>query len=155
MREKFERLLEADPGDAFLRYSLALELAKTDEAAALKQFDRVLEQHPDYVPAYFMKGRTLARGDRDEEARETLPGRRRGGHPHRRHPRRRRDERLPGGPRMSGGASDRGAELVPPGLLDTLRTLAEEQEKPGWGRPRPRVRGRVGRDGRRPACPAG
>ncbi|MFH5802917.1 tetratricopeptide repeat protein [Alienimonas sp. DA493] len=71
-REKLERLLADDPGDAFLRYSLALELAKTDEDAALREFDRVIEEHPDYVPAYFMKGQTLARGDRDEEARETL-----------------------------------------------------------------------------------
>ncbi|NNJ25759.1 tetratricopeptide repeat protein [Alienimonas chondri] len=70
--EKLERLLADDPGDAFLRYSVALELAKTDEDAALKQFDQVIEEHPDYVPAYFMKGQTLARGDRDEEARETL-----------------------------------------------------------------------------------
>ena len=71
-RERLERLLADDPGDAFLGYSLAMELAKTDEDAALKQFDAVLARHPDYVPAYFMKGQTLARGDRDEEARETL-----------------------------------------------------------------------------------
>ncbi|QDT16891.1 tetratricopeptide repeat protein [Alienimonas californiensis] len=71
-RQKLERLLADDPGDAFLRYSLALELAKTDEAAALREFDRVIAEHPDYVPAYFMKGQTLARADRDDEARETL-----------------------------------------------------------------------------------
>ncbi len=32
----------------------------------------MIVEHPDYVPAYFMKGQTLARGERDEEARDTL-----------------------------------------------------------------------------------
>ena len=72
-REKLERLLAAEPGDAFLRYSLAMELDHTgDTAGALEQFDRVLAEHPDYVPAHFMKGQCLARADRDEEARATL-----------------------------------------------------------------------------------
>ena len=72
-REKLERLLADDPGDAFLRYSLAMELDSAgDPGAALAQFDRVIAEHPDYVPAYFMKGQTLAREDRTDEARETL-----------------------------------------------------------------------------------
>ena len=72
-REKLERLLAGDPGDAFLRYSLAMELDHAgDSEAALAEFDRVLADHPDYVPAYFMKGQTLARADRDGEARDTL-----------------------------------------------------------------------------------
>ena len=71
-RAKLERLLEGDPADSFLRYSLALELAKEDVPAALAEFDRVLAADPDYVPAYFMKGQTLAKADRDDEARETL-----------------------------------------------------------------------------------
>ncbi|MEM9700881.1 MAG: tetratricopeptide repeat protein [Planctomycetota bacterium] len=70
--QRLQALVEDDPGDAFSRYSLAMELAKTDEDAALREFDRVIEEHPDYVPAYFMKGQTLARADRDEEARDTL-----------------------------------------------------------------------------------
>ena len=72
-RAKLERLLAADPGDAFLRYSLAMELDHAGETdAALAEFDRVLADHPDYVPAYFMKGQALARADRDDDARATL-----------------------------------------------------------------------------------
>ena len=70
--QKLDALLADDPGDSFLRYSRAMELAKTDPAAAVAEFDRVLAADPDYVPAYFMKGQTLARGDRTAEARETL-----------------------------------------------------------------------------------
>ena len=71
-RAQLERLLADEPDDAFLRYSLALELAKTDADAALAEFDRVLGTHPDYVPAYFMKAQTLAGDGRDVDAAATL-----------------------------------------------------------------------------------
>jgi tetratricopeptide (TPR) repeat protein len=58
-------LLAAEPKDTFLRYAVAMEyakLARHDEA--LKEFNTLLEHTPDYVPAYFMAGRTCEqRGD--------------------------------------------------------------------------------------------
>jgi tetratricopeptide (TPR) repeat protein len=46
--------LEENPGDAFSRYLVALELTKLnrhDEAIA--QFENLLNEHPAYVPTYY------------------------------------------------------------------------------------------------------
>lgn len=66
-------MLAVEPGDPFLRYGLALELAK--EGA----HDRSLELHsgltkdnPAYVPAFFMAGQQLAQLGRVDEARGIL-----------------------------------------------------------------------------------
>lgn len=52
-------LLAADPNDAFLRYAVAMEYAKLEQfPEALAHFADLLQRHPDYVPGYFMAGRT-------------------------------------------------------------------------------------------------
>ena len=54
-------------------YALAHELAKEgdyDKAAAA--FDRVLVEHPEYVPAYFRKGQFLAAEGDPDAAREIV-----------------------------------------------------------------------------------
>jgi tetratricopeptide (TPR) repeat protein len=52
-------LLAADPADAFLRYAVAMEYAKLARfPESLAQFADLLHRHPDYVPGYFMAGRT-------------------------------------------------------------------------------------------------
>ncbi len=57
--DQLQQLLAAEPTDAFLRYGVAMELAKLDRfAESLDQFNQLLQQHPNYVPAYFMAGRT-------------------------------------------------------------------------------------------------
>lgn len=67
-RQHIEELLAADPNDVFLKYALAKELASEGNVpAALTAFDRVIAEHPDYVPAYFQKGQTLA-GEGDVDA---------------------------------------------------------------------------------------
>ena len=72
-REKFERLLAADPGDPFLRYSVALEhRAEGNDAAALEGLTETIRRSPDYHPAHFMKGQLLAAAGRTDEAREVL-----------------------------------------------------------------------------------
>jgi tetratricopeptide (TPR) repeat protein len=69
-REKIEAMLADDPGDTFLRYSLAMELDKEgDNAASLAKFTELTRDQPPYVPAYFMAGQQLARLGRVEEAR--------------------------------------------------------------------------------------
>lgn len=72
-REKIEAMLTEQPGDIFLRYSLAMELAKEkahDESLA--KLTELIEETPPYVPAFFMAGKQLAELGRIEKAREVL-----------------------------------------------------------------------------------
>ena len=72
-REKIEAMLADDPGDTFLRYSLAMELDKEgDNAASLAKFAELTRDDPPYVPAFFMAGQQLARLGRMSEARDFL-----------------------------------------------------------------------------------
>ena len=72
-REKIEAMLADDPGDTFLRYSLALELDKEgDHIASLAKFAELTRDVPPYVPAFFMAGQQLARLSRVEEARAVV-----------------------------------------------------------------------------------
>lgn len=71
--DRIEQMLADDPGDRFLRYSLAMEhrgAGNTD--AALENFDRLITADPPHVPAYFMSAQMLADIDRVDEARERL-----------------------------------------------------------------------------------
>jgi thioredoxin-like negative regulator of GroEL len=72
-REKIEAMLVDDPGDTFLRYSLAMELDKEgDNAASLDRFSELTRDDPPYVPAFFMAAQQLARLGRMNEARDFL-----------------------------------------------------------------------------------
>jgi len=66
-------MLADDPGDVFLRYSLAMELDKEgDHEASLARFGELTRDQPPYVPAFFMAGQQLARLGRMDEARRVL-----------------------------------------------------------------------------------
>src|SRR3989304_1008097 len=68
-REKIEAMLAEEPGDTFLRYSLAMELDKEgDHAASLEKFADLTRDQPPYVPAFFMASQQLARLGRMSEA---------------------------------------------------------------------------------------
>jgi thioredoxin-like negative regulator of GroEL len=72
-REKIEAMLADDPGDTFLRYSLAMELDKEGaHDASLAKFAELTQNAPPYVPAFFMAGQQLVRIGRVEEARDVL-----------------------------------------------------------------------------------
>jgi tetratricopeptide (TPR) repeat protein len=72
-REKIEALLADDPGDAFLRYSLAMELDKLAEhEESLALYRALTRDDPPYVPAFFMAAQQLTRLDRIDEARALL-----------------------------------------------------------------------------------
>jgi hypothetical protein len=74
-REKIEAMLAEDPGDTFLRYSLAMELDKEgDHDASLAKFAELTRDNPPYVPAFFMAGQQLVRHGRIDLAREILRG---------------------------------------------------------------------------------
>lgn len=66
-------ILSQDPGNAFARYGLAMEFAGRGEAAtAMAEFDRLLEDHPDYTAGYFMAAQTLARSGERQRAIDYL-----------------------------------------------------------------------------------
>ncbi len=67
------QVLAENPSDAFARYGLAMEYSKAGEVeAALAEFRKLLETHPNYTAGYFMAAQTLARADRLDEARQKL-----------------------------------------------------------------------------------
>lgn len=72
-REKIEAMLAEEPGDTFLRYSLALELDKEgrhdDSLARLRE---LTTDDPPYVPAFFMSAQQLAKLDRIDESQTVL-----------------------------------------------------------------------------------
>lgn len=58
--ETIRKLLEASPQDAFLRYSLGMELLAAEQpAAALEQFRQVMAIDPDYLAAYQQAAKAL------------------------------------------------------------------------------------------------
>ena len=68
-----KEILAMDPGNAFARYGLAMELVSQGQVAeGLAEFDGLILANPDYVPAYQMAAQTLAKEDRIEEAVQTL-----------------------------------------------------------------------------------
>jgi len=72
-REKIEAMLADEPGDIFLRYSLAMELDKEgNHEESLGQLHELATDSPPYVPAFFMAAQQLARLARVEEARAKL-----------------------------------------------------------------------------------
>lgn len=69
----FTEVLQQDPSNTFARYGLAMEYAtQGDSQKALAQFEELVAQHPDYVPAYQMAGQLLLKLDETESARRWL-----------------------------------------------------------------------------------
>ena len=72
-RAKDRSLLVDDPTDAFLHYSLAMELDKAQEhEQSLVHFRSLMAAAPPYVPAFFMAAQQLTRLGRTAEARDAL-----------------------------------------------------------------------------------
>ena len=66
-------ILAQTPNDAFARYGLALEYSNQGNIEnALSEFGKLLSSNPDYTPGYFMAAQTLAKADRNDEARKML-----------------------------------------------------------------------------------
>lgn len=66
-------ILTQNPNDAFARYGLALEYSNQGNIeTALSEFQKLLSVHPDYTAGYFMAAQTLAKADRNDEARNML-----------------------------------------------------------------------------------
>ncbi len=62
-------ILQTDPNNAFARYGLAMEyLSQGNTDSALNEFSTLIQNSPDYVPAYQMSAQTLAKLGRSGEA---------------------------------------------------------------------------------------
>ena len=59
--------LEEDPHDAFNLYAVATEYRASDPDQALVYFEKLLTEHPDYVPTYYHAAQLYL--DRDERDR--------------------------------------------------------------------------------------
>jgi tetratricopeptide (TPR) repeat protein len=71
--EMLTQILDQNPNDAFARYGLAMEHAKSgDVETAIQEFKKLLDFHPDYAAGYFMAAQTLAKAGRNDEARTYL-----------------------------------------------------------------------------------
>ena len=67
------QFLEQNPNDAFARYGLAMEYSKAGNTEqALTEFGKLLQLHPDYTNGYFMAAQTLAKAERNDEAKAVL-----------------------------------------------------------------------------------
>jgi len=72
-RQKLEEFLAQNPNDAFSRYGIALDCAREgDHASADSHYRTLLQNNPDYVPAYLMYAQMLVQDDRREEAKSVL-----------------------------------------------------------------------------------
>jgi predicted Zn-dependent protease len=72
-REMLEEYVDKKPDDAFSRYGLAMECVNGgDSAAADMHFRTLIENNPDYVPAYLMYAQLLVRESRVGEAKQVL-----------------------------------------------------------------------------------
>jgi tetratricopeptide (TPR) repeat protein len=67
--ESLMKMLEKEPGDAFLLYGVAQEYAKLGQTdKAVEYYDRCLAADPHYCYAYFHKARALQDAGREQEA---------------------------------------------------------------------------------------
>jgi Flp pilus assembly protein TadD len=72
-KQQLQEMLAEEPKDAFLRYGLAMEfVSEGNDAEAVRHFEEMFIQTPDYVPAYHQAGQALLRLGRVNEARTTL-----------------------------------------------------------------------------------
>lgn len=67
-----EKFILEDPSDPFNHYALALEYLQTNPVKAAELFDMILNNHPEYLPAYYTAGIFFADHGNDSKALETL-----------------------------------------------------------------------------------
>ncbi|MEI6816170.1 MAG: tetratricopeptide repeat protein [Bacteroidota bacterium] len=70
--EQLKTFLQEEPNDPFLQYSMALEYLKLDEdQEALKVFENLMKEQPDYLPTYYHLGKLYEKLLNTEEAIRT------------------------------------------------------------------------------------
>lgn len=72
-RQKIETMLLDEPKDLFLRYALAIEMAKEGEIEpAVEKLEELQRESPAYIPAFFKAGQILADADQIARSRAVL-----------------------------------------------------------------------------------
>lgn len=72
-REQLQTMLDANPADEFLQYSVAMACASEgNEEEAAERLKALCDASPDHVSAWFQRGQILNRLDETDEAREVL-----------------------------------------------------------------------------------
>ena len=72
-RIKFlETLASESPNDPFVWYGLALEYRKTDFAKSYSLFEKLLNEHSEYLPTYYQMALMLSENGRKTEAIDHL-----------------------------------------------------------------------------------
>jgi Tfp pilus assembly protein PilF len=70
--EQLHKLIEANPGDAFLHHALALEhIKKGDDSKARELFESILARDPAYVGSYYHLAKLYERASETELAVKT------------------------------------------------------------------------------------
>lgn len=62
--------LKEEPNEPFNIYAIALEYSKTDPPKALKYFEQLLQEHPNYVATYYHVGKLYEELAMDTQAEE-------------------------------------------------------------------------------------
>ena len=67
--ELLKRYLQEEPGDSFLRYALALEfMSLNDSEQAYIQLEKLLNDEPYYLAAYYMAGKLAESSGKNSQA---------------------------------------------------------------------------------------
>lgn len=71
--EAIKRLVEKNPNNSFVRYSLGMEYrSANDLQMSLTAFEELIERDPNYVPAYLMAGEVAVALGENERAERIL-----------------------------------------------------------------------------------
>ncbi len=71
--EMLKDILAQDPNNKLARYGLAMEYGNAGQIDdCLLEFNKLIEQDPQYANAYFMAAQSLQRAERTEEAKDML-----------------------------------------------------------------------------------
>lgn len=71
--EQLTKLIEKDPADPFLHFSLGMEYQGAGRGPeALEQYDRVIALDPKYLAAYVQKSQVLVKAKRFDDAQKAL-----------------------------------------------------------------------------------
>lgn len=73
-QERLQQLftfLEEEPDDPFNLYAIALEYLKNQDEKALQYFEKLLQEHPDYVATYYHAAQLYLDLDMKEKAEQT------------------------------------------------------------------------------------
>lgn len=66
--ELLHTFMSEDPSDPFNAYALALEYQKTNTDKAIELFDRLILDHPTYLPTYYQLGKLYQQMGQDKKA---------------------------------------------------------------------------------------